>query len=102
MVGNESNASQPAWEGFRVRSPEGHLGFVERVERDRESGRPVSVAVRAGRIIVLVVPVEEIQAVLPDESTILLGPNATRLVPDTVGDDLVLRPAAPSRSLAAA
>ncbi len=90
------------WEGYRVRSPEGHLGFVEQVELDPETGRPATVAVRAGRVIVLVVPVGEIQSVVPEEGLILLGPGATRLGPEPAGDDLVLRPDAARRSLAAA
>jgi hypothetical protein len=76
--------------GFRVRSVEGHLGFVESVQRDHGEAR--FLAVRAGRIIVLLVPVDEIQAVLPEEGVVVLGPGSSRLVPDFSGDELVLRP----------
>jgi hypothetical protein len=68
------------WNGFRVRSPEGHLGFVDVVQVDPESGRAESFVVRAGRIIVLVVPVEEIEAVLPDERLILIDSDLSQLV----------------------
>jgi hypothetical protein len=68
------------WNGFRVRSPEGHLGFVDVVRVDPESGRAKSFVVRAGRIIVLVVPVEEIEAVLPDERLILIDSDLSQLV----------------------
>jgi hypothetical protein len=78
--------------GFRVRSVEGHLGFVERIQRDRETGEARFLAVRAGRIIVLLVPVDEVETILPEERVVILGPGSSRLVPEFAGDELVLRP----------
>jgi hypothetical protein len=72
------------WEGFRVRSSAGHLGFVEAVQRDPESGRAHSLVVRAGRIIVLVVPCEEIEAVVPGDELILIDSDLSRLVADSL------------------
>lgn len=78
--------------GWRLTSPEGDLGFVERLQLDPATGEPTYLAVRAGRIIVLLVPVEEIEVVDPIERLIVLGPNASRLVPELRGDQLVLLP----------
>jgi len=88
--------------GWRVRSADGQLGFVERVQLDAGTGRPAYLAVRAGRIIVLLVPIEEVEAVDPDEQLIVLGPNSSRLVPELYGDELVLRPRAEPEPLATA
>ena len=68
-------------DGFRVRSDEGHLGFVEKVELG-PTGDLVSLSVRAGRIIVLVVPAEEIERIVPEEELVLLRPTSTRFVPE--------------------
>ena len=71
-------------EGFRVRSPEGYLGFVDTVRHDPESGEPVSLVVRAGRLIVLVVPYKEIEAVVPETELILIDSDLSRLVADSL------------------
>ena len=78
--------------GWRVRSEDGHLGFVERLQVDPESGEPAYLAVRAGRIIVLLVPIGEVETVDRHEQLIVLGANSSRLVPELRGDELVLRP----------
>ena len=80
--------------GFRVRSQNGHLGFVEEVHLDPTLRLPVSLAVRAGRIIVLLVPVEEVEAVLPEEQLIVLGPYESKFVPELRRDRIVLHAAA--------
>ena len=80
------------WVGFRVHSTEGHLGFVESVQCEEESGEPRFVAVRAGRIVVLLVPVEEVESVLPARRTLVLRPNGARPLPEYLGNELVLRP----------
>ena len=41
------------WEGFRVHSPGGHLGFVEEVLPGSSAGDPARIVVRAGRVVVL-------------------------------------------------
>ena len=87
--------------GYRVRSSEGHLGFVEGVQADPETGELRSLTVRAGRVIILLVPVEEVDAVLPDEGAVVLGPGTARLVPEFRGDELLLRPDRAARPLAA-
>jgi hypothetical protein len=78
--------------GWRVRSEDGHLGLVERLQLDPETGEPAYLAVRAGRIIVLLVPIDEVESIDHGEQLILLGPNSSRLVPELRGDELVLRP----------
>jgi hypothetical protein len=78
--------------GWAVTSREGDLGVVERLHLDPATGEPTYLAVRAGRIIVLLVPVEEVEVVDPGGQLILLGPNASRLVPELRGDQLVLLP----------
>jgi hypothetical protein len=90
------------WVGFQVRSAEGHLGFVESVQYGPETREPRFVAVRAGRIIVLLVPVEEVESVLPGQRTLVLGRNTGRLVPEYLGNELVLRPAKAAVPLARA
>ena len=83
-------------------SDDGQLGFVERLQVDAATGEPTYLAVRAGRIIVLLVPVEEVDTVDADESLIVLGPNSSRLVPELHDDQLVLRPRDEPAPLAAA
>lgn len=78
--------------GFRVRSPDGHLGLVEGVQGGRGGDDPRYLAVRAGRIIVLLVPIEEIESVDPDRRVIVLGDSVLRLVPEQRGADIVLLP----------
>jgi hypothetical protein len=85
--------------GWEVRSDEGLLGVVERVEPDPESDEPRYLAIRGGRIVVLLVPLDEVYEVLPEERLIVLGPNSSRLVPELRGDQLVL--CAPAASLVA-
>ena len=79
-------------EGFRVRSREGHLGFVETVDLEAVSGRPRALAVRAGRIIVLVVPVVEVEGVFPDEQLVVLGPYTAEYVADVRTERILLVP----------
>lgn len=92
----------PDCAGWRVRSSDGHLGCVERVQLEAGTGRPAYLAVRAGRIIVLLVPIGEVELVDPEEQLIVLGPNSSRLVPELQGDELVLRPRSEHAPLAAA
>ena len=80
-------------EGFRVRSPEGHLGFVETIDLEVATGRPRALAVRAGRIIVLVVPTAEVESVFPDEKLVVLGPYTADYVADTRAERILLVPA---------
>jgi hypothetical protein len=88
--------------GWRVSSEDGQLGLVERLQLDPATGEPTYLAVRAGRIIVLLVPVEEVETADADESLIVLGPNSSCLVPELHGDELVLRPRDEPAPLAAA
>ena len=98
MASSTTLSLAPAdYAGWRVCSDDGQLGFVERLQLDGATGEPTFLAVRAGRIIVLLVPVEEIETVDADESLIVLGPNSSRLVPELHGDELVLRPARRAR-----
>ena len=80
-------------EGFRVRSPEGHLGFVETIDLEVATGLPRALAVRAGRIIVLVVPTAEVESVFPDEKLVVLGPYTADYVADTRAERILLVPA---------
>jgi hypothetical protein len=68
--------------GFRVQSPLGHLGFVEEVRESPDSGEPEALYVRAGRIVVLIVPAEDIDAVIESEQLVLVSDDATCHVPD--------------------
>jgi hypothetical protein len=79
--------------GFRVRSEHGHLGFVEEVHLDTAQRRPAALAVRAGRIIVLLVPVEEVEDVVLDEGLVVLGPYESKFVPELRRDCIVLKTA---------
>ncbi|MFN8187319.1 MAG: hypothetical protein U0R69_09585 [Gaiellales bacterium] len=71
-------------EGFRVRSRDGHLGFVDAVRRDVDTGEPTSLVVRAGRIIVLVVPYETIEEVVLERELVMVGGDVSRLVGDSL------------------
>ena len=79
-------------EGYRVRSAEGHLGFVETVDLKAGTGRPRALAVRAGRIIVLVIPVAGVERVFPEEELVVLGPYTARYVADTKAERILLMP----------
>lgn len=89
-------ASAPArlarCEGFRVRSPHGHLGFVAGVEPDPATGEPLNLAVRVGRVAELVVPVDRVEELSLERRLIVIGAYAPRLVPTVRGGRLVLRP----------
>lgn len=78
-------------EGFRVRSSGGHLGFVEELELD-PVGRPRAIAVRAGHLVVLVIPVEEIQTVFPERELIVVDRHAPQSAADPRTNRIVLRP----------
>ena len=103
MASSTTLSLAPAdYAGWRVCSEDGELGLVERLQVDAATDEPTYLAVRAGRIIVLLVPVEEVETVDADESLIVLGPNSSRLVPELHGDELVLRPRDEPAPLAAA
>src|SRR5687767_73268 len=103
MASSTTLSLAPAdYAGWRVCSADGQLGFVERLQLDGATGEPTFLAVRAGRIIVLLVPVEEVDTVDADACLIVLGPNSSRLVPELDGDELVLRPRDEPAPLAAA
>ena len=72
-----ARGAQTGWEGFRVASPDGHVGYVDAVRRDGASGRALSFTVRVGRIVVLAVPVERIARVSLRERLLFLecGPS---------------------------
>jgi hypothetical protein len=72
------------WEGFRVQSPGGHLGFVEEVRPGSTSGDPSRLVVRAGRVVVLVVPISEIDAVDPGGRRLFVSGDVSDHVPDYV------------------
>jgi hypothetical protein len=78
-------------QGFRVQSPEGHLGFLERVWPDPDTGS-VYLAVRAGRTIVLLVPAGEVESISVEAGIVVLGRPTTRLVAEQRGERIVLRP----------
>jgi len=80
---------------------DGHLGFVETVDLEPVTGRPRAIAVRAGRIIVLVIPVAEVERVHPEEELIVLGPYSARYVADVQAERILLVPAADGATRAA-
>jgi hypothetical protein len=61
-------------EGFRVESPQGRLGTVEELRFRSDAERPDSLAVRAGwlRRRLIVVPVEQVDEILPRQRRIIL------------------------------
>jgi AAA+ superfamily predicted ATPase len=70
------------WEGFRVHSPGGHLGFVEEVRPGSGAGDPSRLVVRAGRVVVLVVPISEIDAIDPARRLLFVSGDVSEHVPD--------------------
>jgi hypothetical protein len=77
--------------GYRVRSPHGHLGFVEDVEYDAAAGGPGALAVRTGRLLVLGVPAAEVGEIRLEERVVVLGSRATQFA-FGAGDRILLRP----------
>lgn len=69
--------------GFRVRSEDGYLGLVENVQLDPCNGRPVSLSVKVGRIVVFLVPVEAVKEISPEKELVILRPGTTRFGLDT-------------------
>ena len=61
-------------EGFRVDSPDGRVGFVSELRFGTSMARPDALAVRAGLFgrLLLIVPVEQVAEVLPQERQIVL------------------------------
>ena len=61
-------------EGFRVDSPSGRVGFVEELRFGSSMQRPDALAVRAGLFgrVLLIIPVEQVAQILPQERRILL------------------------------
>jgi hypothetical protein len=61
-------------EGFRVDSPQGRVGFVEEVRYASRCDRPDLIAVRVGLLgrLLLIVPVGEVEEILPSEERIVL------------------------------
>ncbi len=58
-------------EGYRIRTPLGHEGFVEDVALDERHDRPERLSVRCRRRLIRV-EAEEIDLVLPGSETIVL------------------------------
>jgi hypothetical protein len=60
--------------GFRVEGPGGRIGIVERLLPSEPGADPALLAVRAGRRsrLLLMVPVEEVEAILPREELVVL------------------------------
>ena len=61
-------------EGFRVDSPDGRVGFVSELRFGTSMARPDARTVRAGLFgrLLLIVPVEQVAEVLPQERRIVL------------------------------
>jgi hypothetical protein len=61
-------------EGFRVDSPDGRVGFVEELRFGSSTERPDALAVRAGLFgrLLLIVPIDQVEKILPDERRIVL------------------------------
>lgn len=66
-------------EGYRVDSPGGRVGLVEEVRRVDGDERPESLAVLAGMYgrRRLLIPVSEIDAIVPYEQRVFLRPSAS-------------------------
>ena len=62
------------WHGFRVDSPDGRIGVVERIYRDRRSDLPVALEVRVGlfRPQLRLAPIEWVAEVRSEERRIVL------------------------------
>jgi hypothetical protein len=60
--------------GFRVEGPGGRIGIVERLLPSAPGADPALLAVRAGRRsrLLLMVPVEEVEAILPREELVVI------------------------------
>lgn len=75
-------------EGFQVDSPHGRVGFVVELRFGSSLERPDAIAIRAGLLgrLLLIVPVEEIDEILPREERIVLRrsprPTATERLRD--------------------
>jgi hypothetical protein len=85
-------------EGFRVDSPEGRFGLVEAVMFRVRPDQPDALIVRAGVLgrRLVIVPIEEVEDVLPRRQRILL-----RREPDPTGMDFLTELRARLRRLAA-
>ena len=61
-------------EGFRVDSPDGRVGFVAELRFGSSMERPDALAIRAGLLgrLLLIVPVEQVEVILPHERRIVL------------------------------
>lgn len=61
-------------EGFRVDSPDGRIGLVERVNYGARPGRPESISVRAGRVgrWLLTFSIDEVADVVPTREQVVL------------------------------
>jgi hypothetical protein len=61
-------------EGFRVDSPDGRVGVVVELRFGSSAERPDALAVRAGLFgrLLLIIPVEQVAEVLPQERRIVL------------------------------
>ena len=76
---NRSSYHRDYWlhrcEGFRVDSPRGRLGIVEELRFHTNAERPDSLAIRTGwlRRRLIVVPIEQVEEILPREQRIILG-----------------------------
>jgi hypothetical protein len=68
-------------EGYRVDSPGGRIGLVEEVRRAAGGERAESLAVLAGMLGLrrLVIPVREVEAIVPHAERVLLKTGATIL-----------------------
>ena len=70
-------APEPAlrgWHGFRVDSPDGRIGVVERIYRDRHSDLPAALEIRVGLFCtqLRLAPIEWVAEVRPEERRIVL------------------------------
>ena len=66
---------------------------METIDLEVATGLPRALAVRAGRIIVLVVPTAEVESVFPDEELVVLGPYSADYVADAQAERILLVPA---------
>jgi hypothetical protein len=68
-------------EGFEVDTPEGRLGIVEWLVFGSRLDRPDAVAVRTGHVLhgSVLIPVDDVERVLPEEGRIILAVNPVPL-----------------------